>query len=395
MITTSTVENTAETLKNSKTLNQEKTTLVSDGIESQIDELLTKIDHLISNTQIELTDETQEEIAHISIIVQKVKKLSSSHNFFKNEQNPSELQSELNGLLSNLQLAIQSVQSSNRKIVTKKLRINAEFTIRKLENRVTAGFINFWENFRLQSSVSFKLLLGLFLAFPLYVGVPIAVYSSASVAEKYLEQQGIVVNDISARTNDLPDIYKKDYEMMIVLAILCFIGGSTGSIISILSRLSKYREVQDEKQLQESLTPILVGLCKPMIGGTFGLLIYALLAGGILPLQFRYTNDEKRQDLRWLSFYSVAFVVGFSERLAKDIITNTENQFKAQSPDNVNTSVSRQYPEENYDELLRVNQQSAKDSVTNIDNQFQPKNLDNFNSPEPTENKTEEDDYQF
>ncbi|MDJ0658195.1 MAG: hypothetical protein QNJ42_01760 [Crocosphaera sp.] len=391
MITTSTVENTAETLKNSKTLNQGKTTLVSDGIESQIDELLTKIAHLISNPQIELTDETQEEIAYISIIVQKVKKLSSSHNFLNNDQN----QSELKGLLSNLQLAIQSVQSSNRKTLAKKLRMNAEFTIRKLENRVTAGLINFWENFRLQSSVSFKLLLGLFLAFPLYIGVPVAVYSSASVAEKHLEEKGIVVDDISARTNDLPDIYKKDYEMMITLAILCFVGGSTGSIISILSRLSKYREVQDEKQLQESLTPILVGLCKPMIGGTFGLLIYALLAGGILPLQFRYTNDEKRQDLRWLSFYSVAFVVGFSERLAKDIITNTENQFKPQSSDNVNPLVSTKSPEENYGELLSLNQQSAKDSVTNIDNQFQPKNLDNFNSLEPTEGKTEEDDYQF
>ncbi|MGB5593935.1 MAG: hypothetical protein WBM62_07890, partial [Crocosphaera sp.] len=92
--------------------------------------------------------------------------------------------------------------------------------------------------------------------------------------------------------------------------------------------------------LKESLTPILVGLCKPMIGGTFGLLIYALLAGGIIPLQIGYMSKEKRQDLRWLSLYSVAFVVGFSERLAKDIVTNTENQFKPQKSDNFNTLVT-------------------------------------------------------
>ncbi len=320
MITTNAIENSSETLKKSTTLNQGNTALVADGVAAKIDELFAKITHLIIDSQPELTEEEQEEIAKVCILLQKVKKLSSSHRFLKNEQK----QSDIKALLSNLDLAIQSLPSSSRIQLVKNLRINAEFTIRKMENRVTAGLVNLWEHLRLKSSISFKLLLGLILAFPLYIGMPIALYSSGHFAEKILEKRGIVVTEEEARTNDFPDLYIKDYYMMITLATLCFIGGSTGSIISILSRFSNYREVQDNSKLKESFTPILVGLCKPMIGGTFGILIYALLAGGILPIQFGHMSTEKRQDLRWLSLYSVAFVVGFSERLAKDIVADTE-----------------------------------------------------------------------
>ncbi|MDJ0509195.1 MAG: hypothetical protein QNJ64_08090 [Crocosphaera sp.] len=339
MITTNTVENSSETFKKTGTLRERNVGLVSRGMEVNIDDLFAQIIYLITNYRQDITEEVQEEIAKVSIILQKAKKLSSSHRFLKNEQK----QSEIKALLNNLDLIIQSLQTSETIKLAKELRINAEFTIRKLENRLTAGLMNVWEHLRLKSSISFKLLLGLILAFPLYIGMPIALYSSGELAEKILEKREIVVREEEARTNAFPDLYIKDYYMMITLATLCFIGGSTGSIISILSRLSKYRQIEDNSKLKESLTPVLVGLCKPMIGGTFGLLIYALLAGGILPIQFGYMDKEERQDLRWLSFYSIAFVVGFSERLAKDIVTNTENQFKPKSSDNFYTLAPEKY----------------------------------------------------
>ncbi|MDJ0580944.1 hypothetical protein [Crocosphaera sp.] len=336
MITTNPIENSSETFKKSATLHERDMALASHRVEVNIDELFAKVTHLITNSRQELTEEVQEEIAKVSILLQKVKKLSSSHRSSKNEQK----QSEIKALLNNLDLTIQSLQTSETITIAKKLRINAEFTIRKSENRFTAGLMNVWEYFRLKSSISFKILLGLILAFPLYIGTPLALYSGANRLEEVLINKEIVIEDESARYNESPDLYKKDYDMMMALATLCFIGGSTGSIISILFRLSNYRESQDQSKLRESLTPILVGLCKPMIGGTFGLLIYALLAGGIIPLQVGHMSAEKRQDLRWLSLYSIAFVVGFSERLAKDIVANTENQFKPQDSDNVNTLVS-------------------------------------------------------
>ena len=339
MVAISPLEKSSETFRKSTTLHERNIPLVSHGVEINIDELFAKVTYLIAHSQQELTEEVQAEIAKVSILLQKVKKLSSSHPFLKNEQK----QSEIKALLNNLDLAIQSLQTSETITLAKKLRINAEFTIRKLENRITAGLINFLESFRLKSSISLKLLLGLILAFPLYIGMPIALYSSANYAEDFLIEKELVNKNESARKNESPDLYKKDYDMMIALATLCFIGGSTGSIISILWRLSNYRQVQDNSKLKESLTPVLVGLCKPMIGGTFGLLIYALLAGGILPVQFGYMDKEERQDLRWLSFYSIAFVVGFSERLAKDIVVNTENQFKPQTSDNFHTLVPEKY----------------------------------------------------
>ncbi|MGB5770752.1 MAG: hypothetical protein WBM32_12925, partial [Crocosphaera sp.] len=396
-----TVENSSKNLNKSAILSEDNVSLVSEKIEAEIDKLFAKITHLIINYHQGLTEELQEEIAKISIVLQKVKKISSSHHILKKNKNISEIKA----LLYNLDLAIESLQIFKTTTLAKKLHINAEFTIRKVENRMTAGLINFWESFRLQSSLSFKIVLGLILAIPLYIGTPIALYSGADFLEKVLEKKGVITQEESARESNSPDLYKKDYDMMITLATLCFIGGSTGSIISILSRISDYRKVQNESQLQESLTPILVGLCKPMIGGTFGILIYTLIAGAIIPIQFGYTTDQQRQDLRWLSFYSVAFVVGFSERLAKDIITNTENQFKPNNSEDFNPSVLETsetriddediFPNtenqfklnnsEDFNTLVPAKSETRfddEDIVTNTENQFKPNNSEDFNTSE-------------
>jgi hypothetical protein len=78
---------------------------------------------------------------------------------------------------------------------------------------------------------------------------------------------------------------------------------------------------------EDSILPIVIGVIKPVVGAGFGVLVFAIIASQILPISLGHTNDQKRQDLRWLSFVAITFVAGFSERLVKDIISQTEEQF--------------------------------------------------------------------
>jgi hypothetical protein len=77
---------------------------------------------------------------------------------------------------------------------------------------------------------------------------------------------------------------------------------------------------------EDSLLPLIIGIVKPIVGGGFGVLVFATIGSQILPISLGHTNDEKRQDLRWLSFVAITFVAGFSERLVKDIVIQTEQQ---------------------------------------------------------------------
>lgn len=127
-------------------------------------------------------------------------------------------------------------------------------------------------------------------------------------------------------------IPSNQYDESAILLILTFISGSTGSLVSILSRVSDYHE----GEYGNTLLPFYMGLFKPIIGGAFGVFIFSILASGLIQISnplnpesdafSRSVNIEK-----WLFFIGISFVGGFSERLAKDIISVTEDRFGSDS----------------------------------------------------------------
>jgi hypothetical protein len=62
-----------------------------------------------------------------------------------------------------------------------------------------------------------------------------------------------------------------------------------------------------------------LGVFRPFVGATFGLLVYAMLASGILPVQ---TNGDKE----FLYFAVAAFFAGFSERWVHVIASDAESR---------------------------------------------------------------------
>ncbi len=133
--------------------------------------------------------------------------------------------------------------------------------------------------------------------------------------------------ELNAQYSKRQSVNEKYNEFLLQLS-LAISAGTLGSIISILIRIEEFQN----KKYSDPLTPFLVGAFKPMIGGAFSVLFLALINSGIIlmfinPSVFKLnptTNQESSQDQQRSLIFVIAFVVGFSERLAKDFIGKAE-----------------------------------------------------------------------
>ncbi|MCC5649483.1 hypothetical protein LC609_06440 [Nostoc sp. XA013] len=133
--------------------------------------------------------------------------------------------------------------------------------------------------------------------------------------------------ELNAQYSKRQSVNQKYNEFLLQLS-LAISAGTLGSIISILIRIEEFQN----KKYSDPLTPFLVGAFKPMIGGAFAVLFLALINSGIIsmfinPSVFKLnptTNQESSQDQQRSLIFVIAFVVGFSERLAKDFIGKAE-----------------------------------------------------------------------
>jgi hypothetical protein len=93
------------------------------------------------------------------------------------------------------------------------------------------------------------------------------------------------------------------------------LAGGAGAVVSVMMRMTR-----DQLSLNyESGLPTirLLGVIRPLLGALFGGAIYLLLAGGLIDITGTPTNPTKL-----IYFYTgIAFVAGFSERWAQDVVT--------------------------------------------------------------------------
>ena len=102
----------------------------------------------------------------------------------------------------------------------------------------------------------------------------------------------------------------------LLLVGLC---GAIGSSVSILTRLADF-----EKQRGASRTSmVMLGFFKPVVGMYCALFAFSLMKSGLLPLEAKSPESELYLDM------AVCFLVGFSERLAKDMFARAEEAFSS------------------------------------------------------------------
>ena len=104
---------------------------------------------------------------------------------------------------------------------------------------------------------------------------------------------------------------------------LMWITGTLGGGVSLLTRLQDFDNPKNQKY-DDDLLPLLIGLTKPILGGSFAFFIMLILQSNIFPIQIRSGNGDKGNDTYLL--LAMAFVAGFSERLIPDLINQVEKK---------------------------------------------------------------------
>lgn len=90
-------------------------------------------------------------------------------------------------------------------------------------------------------------------------------------------------------------------------------GGMLGSCVSIMVRINDFNTVKDA----DPTVLFLTGFFKPAIGASFALFIFSVISAGIIPLSIKAETSN-------YFFAALSFLAGFSERLARDVVTKAE-----------------------------------------------------------------------
>jgi hypothetical protein len=94
--------------------------------------------------------------------------------------------------------------------------------------------------------------------------------------------------------------------------MLCFAAGAVGALMSVMARMNSGRVRVDWEFGKDTLRTL--GSLRPFVGGIFGLMTFFALKSGVVALDIA---DAKRSTYFYILF---AFVAGFSERFAQDML---------------------------------------------------------------------------
>ena len=102
-------------------------------------------------------------------------------------------------------------------------------------------------------------------------------------------------------------------------ATVSVLGGAAGAVVSVMNRMTgghlKVRPEAGRKTIRA------LGFMRPVIGATFGAVVYLFLDGGIVQVLAPPSGGEN------LAFYAaLGFLAGFSERFAQDVIAQATRE---------------------------------------------------------------------
>ena len=223
-------------------------------------------------------------------------------------------QKQLEINLDYIQIALDGLLRDQPNLtLSRKIRRNIEYSVYAADNSFKGFLKNVFLRLIHLSSTPTKVVCGLALTLPLYMGAI------------YLSSHNLTQPTSTTPANQQPQAIAPPNPEINLPSLLVLVGsaGALGSIVSMLTRLEAYRD----KDLEDSLLPLLIGVFKPLIGVSFGILLLAISYSAVSPL--RGSENKFPPSTTAFTFFSLAFLAGFSERLAKDIVSQVEsNQAK-------------------------------------------------------------------
>ena len=302
----------------------------SQHIRDRIEKLQTKVKDLCS---INIKTDVQIEIGKLIQILQI---------FLLEKEKFQEIDDDLKSILELIDFAVSILACDNPNLaISKEIRHQIEYFIRSKNNNILVFYANLIHRFLHIVSNPLKVIIGLLITLPIYITITLTILfinnkglitqftyvsdNKTCIAEIKNENQKELVEINSTDISECIKNNQKSYQRNISILVLISSAGGLGSIVSILFRIKDY----DSTEYEDGFLPFIVGASKPIIGASFGILIFALVKSEIIPLEI---SEQKGQEQFY--FYSIAFIIGFSERLASDIISRTENSLSGTRDNN-------------------------------------------------------------
>jgi len=282
-------------------------------LNQRIDILLEKTKEQVAGFPPELDREVQGELAKL------IKILGIAQVELMNISKPCDIM-QVKAVVDAGEIAIKSLTGQPNIILAQKLRYAAKTGLRKIQNG--SGFIpaNFRDNLFHSVKIPTKVLIGLVLALPLNWGI-----MNSPPVNDLLMSLPPIINSSNQNTEVKSNQNTEEKAGNFRLLILILMTGTLGGAVSLLIRLQDFDDPKNQKY-DDDLLPLIIGLTKPILGGSFAFFILLILNSNIFPIEIRPSTKDNGNGIYLYGLLTMAFVAGFSERLVPDLISQVEKK---------------------------------------------------------------------
>ena len=274
-------------------------------LNQRIDILLEKTKEQVAGFPPELDREVQGELAKLIII------LGIAQVELMNISKPCDIM-QVKSVVDAGEIAIKSLTGQPNIILAQRLRYAARTGLREIQKGLRFTLLNVRDNFYHSFKIPTKVLIGLVLAVPLNWGI-----MNSLPVKNLLSPLPPIINSSNQNTEDKDENFR--------LLILILMTGTLGGAVSLLTRLQDFDNPKNQKY-DDDLLPFIIGLTKPILGGSFAFFILLILNSNISPLEIRGGTENNRNGIYLYGLLTMAFVAGFSERLIPDLISQVEKK---------------------------------------------------------------------
>jgi hypothetical protein len=282
-------------------------------LNQRIDILLEKTKEQVAGFPQELDREVQGELARLITI------LGIAQVELINISKPGDIM-QVKSVVDAGEIAIKSLIGKPNIILAQKLRYAARTGLRKTQTGFWTRLAEFRDNLFHSFKIPTKVLIGLVLALPLNWGI----MNSLPVKDLLMSLPPII-NSSNQNTEGKSNQNTEDKAGNFRLLILILMTGTLGGAVSLLTRLQDFDNPKNQKY-DDDLLPFIIGLTKPILGGSFAFFILLILNSNISPLEIRGGTEDNRNGIYLYGLLTMAFVAGFSERLIPDLINQVEKK---------------------------------------------------------------------
>ncbi|MCA2717461.1 MULTISPECIES: hypothetical protein [Microcystis] len=304
-------------------------------LNKRIDILLGKTQEQVAGCTQELDREVQGELAKL------IKILGMAQVELKNISKPCDIM-QVKSVVDAGEMAIKSLTGQPNIILAQKLRYAATTGLREIQKGSWfSGLANFRDNLFHSFKIPTKVLIGLVFALPVnwfimnfspvkeLLSLPPIIKSSNQNTQGESSQntqgEGNQNTQGEGNQNTQGKNSSNTEDGVITIIRLMWITGTLGGGVSLLTRLQDFDNPKNQKY-DDDLLPLLIGLTKPILGGSFAFFILLILNSNIFPIDIRRSTEDKGNDTYLYGLLAMAFVAGFSERLIPDLISQVEKK---------------------------------------------------------------------